>query len=108
MIVEHPKSQTVRLTGAEGKITLRCRAELFGDHQLEYNWYYLRGGENPSTPKKERKSVKSKEPDYEIILKSSRKQKFRYYCEVSVVNQPEWCVPSEVAEITLEQGKLFI
>ena len=55
------------------------------------------------TLKKEKKS-KCKRPDYEITLKSSIKQKFRYYCEVSVISEPEWCVPSGVAEITLEQG----
>ena len=89
--------------GAEEKITLHCRAESVGDYQLEYNWYYLRGGETPVTLKKEKKS-KCKRPDYEITLKSSIKQKFRYYCEVSVISEPEWCVPSGVAEITLEQG----
>ena len=104
-IITHPKSQTVRLTRVEETVTLECRAESHSGHQLEYKWYYLSGIVNPKTMKKENKDPKSTDPHCIITVKPSKKQVSRYYCEVSIPNQPECCVPSEVAVIKPECGK---
>ena len=106
-IVTQPKSQTVRLTRTEETVTLECQAESrSGGDQLEYKWYYLSGNVNPATMKKENKNVKSTNPCYAVTIKPYKKQVFRYYCEVSIANQPECCVPSDVAVIKLECGEL--
>lgn len=106
-IVAHPKSQTVKLMKAQETVTLQCQAESLSDQQLEYKWYYLRGSDDPATLKKENKNVKSREPTITIPLKLSGKQERRYFCEVSIANQPECCVASSVAVIKLESGELL-
>ena len=104
-IVQHPKSQTVKLKREEEIITLSCHATIPSGLQLEYKWYYLRGNETPATLKRESKTVRSKESSIPISCKVSGKQKWQYFCEVSIASQPECFVQSNVAIITVEYGE---
>ena len=105
-IVVQPDNKTVKLKRVEEIVTLHCQAESPSGQQLEYKWYYLSSFDKPSTINRKTKSVKGTSPLIDLPLTISSKSKRRYFCDVSVVDQPDYHVASNVAVITTEPGKL--
>lgn len=103
-IVSHPENQIVKLKKTQETVTLRCQAESPNNEQLTYTWYYLNAGEKPQTIDRRKKEVRGTGPSISILVKVSRKLKRRYFCDVSVVDQPEYYTASNEAVITLEPG----
>ena len=110
-IITQPTSQTVKLKKAEEIFTLHCQAKARDNEQLQYTWYYLKGGEKPENIDKAKKSSRGTGPSIDIAVNSAKVsgRKRRYFCDVSVVDQPLCHVASSKASseavITLEPGQ---
>lgn len=104
-ITVQPTSQTVKLKKTEEIFTLHCQAKAHGDQQLQYTWYYLKGGEKPENIDKTKKASRGTGPSIDIAVTKTYGRKRRYFCDVSIVDQPLCHVASSEAVITLEPGK---
>jgi len=88
-------------------VTLHCQGQSPIGQPLAYKWYYLRGNEIPKSIDRRSKEVIGTEPSIDLPVKSSSKQKRRYFCDVIIADQPEHYVSSNETTILLEYGRLL-